>query len=60
MSPEKLKEALNIFKDKGILESIKGLIIGKPVDEVYYEEYKEIYKKVFKQKILYKRRNKRY
>ena len=47
MSPEKLDEALNIFKDKGIFESIKGLIIGKPVDEVYYEEYKEIYKKFF-------------
>lgn len=36
MSPEKLEEALNIFKDKGIFESIKGLIIGKPVDEVFY------------------------
>ena len=47
MSPEKLEEVLNIFKDKGILESIKGLIVGKPVDEVYYEEYKVIYKKVF-------------
>ena len=56
MSPEKLKEALNIFKDKGILESIKGLIVDKHVDEVYYEEYKEIYKKVFydlKTPILY-------
>ena len=56
MSPEKLEEALNIFKDKGILESIKCLIVGKPVDEVFYEEYKEIYKKVFsdlKTPILY-------
>ena len=23
---------------------IKGLIIGKPIDEVYYEEYKQILK----------------
>ena len=56
MSPEKLEEALNIFKHKGIFESIKGLIIGKPVDEVYYAEYKEIYKKVvydLKTPILY-------
>jgi muramoyltetrapeptide carboxypeptidase LdcA involved in peptidoglycan recycling len=37
---------LNIFKNKQILESVKGVIVGKPVDEVYYEEYKSIYLKV--------------
>ena len=48
MSPEKLEKTLNIFKNKKILESVRGVIVGKPVDEVYYEEYKEIYKKIFK------------
>ena len=56
MSPEKLEKTLNIFKDKCILQYIKGVIVGKPVDEVYYEEYKDVYKNVFadlKTPILY-------
>ena len=56
MSPGKLEKTLNIFKNKGILECIKGLIVGKPVNEVYYQEYKEIYKRIFsdlKTTILY-------
>lgn len=48
MSPEKLEKILNYFKDNKILETVKGIIVGKPVDEVYYEEYKEVYKRVFK------------
>ena len=46
--PEKLEDLLNYFKEIKILESVKGVIVGKPIDEKYYEEYKEIYKKVFK------------
>ena len=26
---------------------IKGIIVGKPIDEKYYDEYKEVYRKVF-------------
>ena len=48
MPPEKLEKILNELKDRKILSSIQGLLIGKPYNEVYYEEYKEIYKKVFK------------
>ena len=48
MQPTKLEEVLYFFKDKKILESVKGIIVGKPIDEEYYEEYKEVYKKVFK------------
>ena len=33
----------------GILNSIKGVIVGKPQDEMYYEEYKEVYKKIIKE-----------
>lgn len=48
MKPEKLEIVLNYFKDKKILETVKGIIVGKPHDEAYYEEYKEVYKRVFK------------
>ena len=48
MKPDKLEKILNYFKDRKILETVKGIIVGKPIDEKYYEEYKEIYKKVFK------------
>ena len=48
MEPTKLEKILNYFKDIKILENVKGIIVGKPIDEKYYEEYKEVYKKVFK------------
>ena len=47
MEPDKLEIVLKHFKDNKILESVKGIIVGKPVDEKYYEEYKEVYKKIF-------------
>ena len=31
---------------QGVIDSIKGIIVGKPKDEKFYEEYKKIYKKV--------------
>ena len=34
---------------QGILNVAKGMIIGKPQDETYYEEYKEVYKKILKE-----------
>ena len=36
------------MKEDKILESVKGIIVGKPIDEVYYDEYKNTYKEVFK------------
>lgn len=48
MHPDKLEQILIFFKNNKILESVKGIIVGKPIDEVYYEEYKQVYKKVFK------------
>jgi muramoyltetrapeptide carboxypeptidase LdcA involved in peptidoglycan recycling len=47
-SPKKLKTMLDFFMNKGIFNQIKGLIVGKPLDEVYYDEYKVVYKEVFK------------
>lgn len=46
-TPEKIETMLNYFKDNKILESVKGVIVGKPIDEEYYEEYKDVFKKVF-------------
>jgi muramoyltetrapeptide carboxypeptidase LdcA involved in peptidoglycan recycling len=48
VNPERLEIMLLELKKRKILDSVKGLLIGKPMDEIYYEEYKEIYKKIFK------------
>ena len=46
-TPEKLDVMLLELKKRNILNQVKGVLVGKPMDETYYEEYKEIYKKVF-------------
>ena len=46
-SPEKLEKMLGVLKDRNILKWVKGVIVGKPMDEKYYDEYKTVYKKVF-------------
>lgn len=45
--PEKLEIMLLELKKRRILDSVKGLLIGKPMDEIYYDEYKKIYEKIF-------------
>lgn len=45
MSPEKLADILSELDKRGIFEVISGIIVGKPQNEVYYEEYKDIYRK---------------
>ena len=47
MTPDTLEKILNYFKSIKVLETVKGIIVGKPIDEKYYEEYKEVYKRVF-------------
>ncbi len=47
IDPSKLEKILLYFKDKKVLETVKGIIVGKPHDEIYYDEYKEKYKKIF-------------
>jgi len=44
--PYKLRLMLESLKKKGIFDLIEGVIIGKPMDEVYYDEYKEVYTSV--------------
>lgn len=46
-TPEKLEIMLLELKKRNILNLVEGVLVGKPMDETYYEEYKEIYKKVF-------------
>ena len=40
--PKVFAKMLNILLKEGILENIKALIVGKPYDEIYYNEYKDI------------------
>ncbi len=47
IEPNKFEKILMLLKDKKVLESVKGVIFGKPYDEKYYDEYKEKIIKVF-------------
>lgn len=46
LSPNYLLYYLRNLGMQGILKQIKGIIVGKPYLEKYYEEYKDVYKKV--------------
>lgn len=47
-SPDWIKYWLRNYGAIGIFDKIKGIIIGKPQDETYYEEYKKEYIKVIR------------
>ena len=47
--PDLLLYYLRNFGAQGILQLIKGIIVGKPLDETYYEEYKDVYQKIIKE-----------
>ena len=47
-SPDYLKCYLMNLGAQGIFDVVKGIIVGKPQQETYYEEYKEVYKNVLK------------
>lgn len=46
-SPEELEKMLIEFKNRNIFNLVRGIIVGKPIDEKYYEEYKDVYRRVF-------------
>ena len=48
-SPDLVTYYLRNLGAQGIFNVIKGIIVGKPQDEKYYEDYKEVYKKVMKE-----------
>ena len=35
------KKMLQTLKNTGIFEAISGLLVGKPMDETFYDDYKE-------------------
>ena len=39
--PEDFKKMLQALKETGIFEVISGLLVGKPMDETFYDDYKE-------------------
>ena len=48
-SPDLVTYYLRNLGAQGIFDVIKGIIVGKPQDEEYYEEYKDVYLKVLKE-----------
>ena len=48
-SPNLITYYLRNLGAQGIFNVIKGIIVGKPQEEKYYEEYKEVYKKILKE-----------
>lgn len=46
-TPAKLSEMLKEFRQRQILDTVQGIIFGKPIDETYYEEYKTIIRETF-------------
>ena len=52
MSPDKYRRALGYLKDKGVFDQVRGVICGKPMNNIYYEEYKEVLTDVINNKDL--------
>lgn len=40
--PKLFRKMIGVLRDYGIFEVLSGVLVGKPQDEVYYEEYKKI------------------
>lgn len=44
MSPAKLSACLSEIERRGIFSEINGILVGKPQNEIFYEEYKAVYR----------------
>ena len=42
MPPETYQKALETLKDTGVFDVVSGVLVGKPMDEVYAAEYKKL------------------
>ena len=42
--PERLRQYLDALRNAGVFANINGILIGKPMDETYYEEYKAVWR----------------
>lgn len=45
-APEEYRKMLTVLKEYGVFDAVNGVLIGKPMDERYFEEYKAILKEV--------------
>ncbi len=43
-TPERLRSYLESLKAAGVFANISGILVGKPMNEQFYEEYKEIWR----------------
>ena len=41
MPPDKYRRVLTLLKEHGLFERISGVLVGKPICEIYYDEYKK-------------------
>ena len=41
-SPEKYRQALEYLKERGVFDSVSGVLVGKPMDETYAKEYRQL------------------
>ena len=41
-TPKKYRKMLKTLKQTGIFDVVSGILIGKPMDEMYVEEYKQL------------------
>ena len=51
-TPEILKKELLALKIRGVFDRVNGVLIGKPLNEIYYEEYKQVFLDVIDNKDL--------
>lgn len=45
-TPELFEKEITALKDKGVFDVVSGVLVGKPMNETYYEEYKDILQNV--------------
>ena len=46
MPPEKYRRALEYLKEAGVFDAVSGVLVGKPMDEIYAGEYARLLKEV--------------
>lgn len=43
--PALLEKELALLRERGVFDAVNGVIVGKPQNEVYYEEYKSVWRR---------------
>ena len=41
-TPERYEKMLRVLKDYGVFDVVSGVLIGKPMDETYFDEYQKL------------------